>query len=109
MILTTTQINGIQASTALGDSAFDDTDGDGFLEVVDSWGEPIAFQFLMVQPVSGEIVPRTDVNGNAVPRDLEPGNIMDDDAVVAPQQLRIYLESDWQRRRNHHQLRLQPN
>ena len=44
-ILQTTQFNGISAVEAMGDRAFADTDNDGFTEVVDSWGNPIGFQF----------------------------------------------------------------
>ena len=38
--------NGSTALDALGSSAVGDSDGDGQLEVVDAWGEPIFFQFL---------------------------------------------------------------
>ena len=49
-ILETTQLNGLQATASLGNGAFVDTDNDGFLEVVDSWGEPIGFQFIIYLP-----------------------------------------------------------
>lgn len=45
IILQATQFNGISALEAMGERAFADTDNDGFLEVVDSWGNPIGFQF----------------------------------------------------------------
>ena len=40
------EFNGTAARDALGSSAFGDADGDGQLEVVDAFGEPIGFQFL---------------------------------------------------------------
>lgn len=47
LILETTEFNGILAVESLGDRAFADTDDDGFNEIVDSWGNPIFFQFEM--------------------------------------------------------------
>ena len=44
-ILGQVNTNGTSALDALGDSAVADTDSDGQLEIVDAWGEPIAFQF----------------------------------------------------------------
>ena len=37
--------NGSSALDALGSTAIADTDGDGRMEIVDSWGDPIYFQF----------------------------------------------------------------
>ena len=37
--------DGSSALDALGDSAIGDSDGDGQLEIVDAWGEPIRFLF----------------------------------------------------------------
>ena len=39
------EFNGTSARDALGSSAFADADGDGQLEIVDAFGDPIGFQF----------------------------------------------------------------
>ena len=45
-ILSELEVDGVSGMDVLGGSrATADTDGDGFLEVVDAWGDPIAFQF----------------------------------------------------------------
>ena len=44
-ILETSNFNGVSAIESLGERAFGDTDGDGFMELIDSWGNPIFFQF----------------------------------------------------------------
>ena len=44
-IFETSNFNGVSAIEALGERSFGDTDGDGFLEFIDSWGNPIFFQF----------------------------------------------------------------
>ena len=45
-ILNELDVDGVSGIDVLGGSrAVGDTDGDGFLEVVDAWGDPITFQF----------------------------------------------------------------
>lgn len=45
-ILNEIEVDGVSGMDVLGGSrAAGDTDGDGFLEVVDAWGDPITFQF----------------------------------------------------------------
>ena len=45
-ILATTDFDDTPGIEALGASAIADTDNDGYLEVVDNWGEPIEFELL---------------------------------------------------------------
>ena len=44
-ILSSIEYDGNRAVDSLGDSAVGDNDGDGILEIVDGWGEPISFAF----------------------------------------------------------------
>ena len=44
-LLNQIDFNGTSALDSLGSSAVGDTDGDGQLEIVDAWDEPLGFQF----------------------------------------------------------------
>ena len=57
---------GSSAIDALGSQAFADSDGDGQLEVVDGWEDPIAFQFQQESITQDE-------NGDGVP---DPANVV---------------------------------
>ena len=45
-VLETTDFDGVPGTESLGNSAFADTDGDGLMEVVDSWGNPMTFDII---------------------------------------------------------------
>ena len=81
VILQSTQFNGISAVESLSNRAFADTDGDGFLEVVDAWGIPIAFQFELYFD-----------NGDAAALNLDAGAGLED-SVFDIENLRIRLVS----------------
>jgi len=67
-ILQDTQTAGTTGLEVLGDRFIGDTDGDGFLEIVDSWGNPIGFQFVMFDEEGSRVN-----NGTGNPMDLDPG------------------------------------
>ena len=85
-ILQRTQSQGILAIESLSQRAFADTDGDTFLEVVDSWGNPIGFYFEMYDDngnlLNPTVLPSPSMhNPNALAADLDPGFWMNDDTV----------------------------
>ena len=66
-ILSQLEFDGTSGLDSLGTSAIGDTDGDGQQEIVDAWGDPIAFQFQQIglfQALAGS---------PAVPGDRENG------------------------------------
>ena len=58
------EFNGTAARDALGSSAFGDPDGDGQLEVVDAFGDPIGFQLLQENLIPENVNPVLRVNGD---------------------------------------------
>lgn len=50
-ILLRIDVDGVAATEQLGNSFFGDSDGDGHLEVVDAWGEPMSLQIWQVTGV----------------------------------------------------------
>ena len=62
-ILNQTEYEGTNVIDSLGTAAVGDTDGDGFLEVIDAFGDPMAFEFHQpnTEPVfkdpAGQVVP----------------------------------------------------
>ena len=58
-ILAATDFGGGPSIELLGDRAFADTDGDGLLEVVDAWGDPLSFS---VQQVEAQNASGPDAN-----------------------------------------------
>ena len=58
------EFNGTAARDALGSSAFGDADGDGQLEIVDAFGDPIGFQLLQEDLIPENVNPVLRVNGN---------------------------------------------
>ena len=67
-ILQDTHTAGTTGLEVLGDRFIGDTDNDGFLEIVDSWGNPIGFQFVMFDEEGNRVN-----NGTGNPMDLDPG------------------------------------
>ena len=65
-LLNQIDFNGTSALDSLGSNAVGDTDGDGQLEIVDAWGEPLGFQFhqenLERVPVPPISIPPTTAN-----------------------------------------------
>ena len=73
-ILQDTETAGTTGLEVLGDRFIDDTDGDGFLEIIDSWKNPIGFQFVMFDEEGNMVL---DDDGN--PLDLDSGFTSADD------------------------------
>ena len=65
-ILQATDYDGTPAIDFLRGNSIDDTDGDGFLEIVDAWGNPLVFGFQVF-----------DDDGNYVAGDLEISLVLD--------------------------------
>lgn len=64
-ILSEIDLDGISAIEQLGNQAVGDSDGDGILEIVDAWGEPLFLQWQqewMTRPAGGGLVPPIELN-----------------------------------------------
>jgi prepilin-type N-terminal cleavage/methylation domain-containing protein len=72
IILETTQFNGIVGTAALGSRAFGDTDGDGFPEVLDVWGNPITFSLTGLTADDNFDVTQLSVRIISTGRGIEP-------------------------------------
>ena len=84
-ILEQTQSQGILAIESLSQRAFDDTDDDGFLEVVDSWGNPIGFYFEMYDDNGSLLNPTLLPSPASLEADLDAGfESMDDPSPQYP-------------------------
>lgn len=59
-ILTRIDLDGVPALETLGSTSFGDSDNDGFLEVVDAWGEPLLWLIVQVDVKNPLIDPTTD-------------------------------------------------
>lgn len=70
MILQDTETAGTTGLEVLGDRFIGDTDGDTYPEIVDSWGNPLGFQFVIFDD-EGDLL----LNGSGNPSDLDPGAI----------------------------------
>ena len=83
------QFNGSSGLDALGNAAFRDTDGDGQLEIVDAWDNPIAFQFqqeALVPPATPEDIDNGKWGSNTVVTEFE---IVTNDIAVPVERLQM--------------------
>ncbi len=89
MILQGTEIDGLLGASSLGTSAFGDTDGDGFMEVLDSWGDPIGFQFAMYDPAEGLVLDAA----TGQPASLDVAYVLSDGSAISVRHVRLLLVS----------------
>ena len=87
-VLQSTQFNGISALEAMGERAFADTDDDGFPEVVDAWGNPMAFQIEMYFN-NGELFPEGWPNPTnlSIPENFTAGLMSGVAGVFIPEEI----------------------
>lgn len=105
-IISELEFDGTSGLDSLGSSAVGDTDGDGQPEIVDAWGEPIAFQFQqqhLFQLPSDPTDPTQKDKENGVWREggtftdfeIESGVPIQRAAMpVQPSQIRLFLRSE---------------
>lgn len=78
-VLATTDFDDTPGIEALGASAIADTDNDGYLEVVDNWGQPIEFELLdpIPDPMDPTNVIQTPIPNNPYPSGNLPTRLSD--------------------------------
>lgn len=93
-VLSQLEFDGTNVIDSLGTAAIGDTDGDGFSEIIDAFGQPMAFEFHQKNAVPG--VPGTGGAATGVwvmsPSGLEMTNF-ESVKPVLPTELRFYVTS----------------
>ncbi len=99
-ILQNIDVDGVPATEVIGTNSIADTDGNGYLEIVDAWGEPMFLQWQQEQvtpvgpPANNIWEPGTGMAGLSKEHPMVGGAFDEYCRTVLPTQIRPFLTSE---------------